>query len=191
MKRWIAVCLAAVSVAACGRAAFRGEEHIPPRPVPEMALRDHAGRPFGFEDNRGRVVLVFFGYTRCPDVCPLTLATFRDVHRALGRDAARVRFVFVTVDPEQDTPPVLDQYIRLFNPEFIGITGTPAELRPVYDFFRAAFKKVPAPGSAVGYLMAHSVNVAVIDRQGRWRLDLNHNAPAADMTHDIRLLLRR
>jgi protein SCO1/2 len=178
-------------VSGCGRTAFRGKEHIPPRPVPEISLRDHLGRPFGFGDNRGRVLLVFFGYTRCPDVCPLTMATFRDVHNALGREAARVRFVFVTVDPDQDTRSVLDQYIRLFNPEFIGITGAPEELRPAYEFFRAAFKKVPAPGSAVGYLMAHSVNVAVIDREGRWRLDVDHDAPAADMAHDIRLLLRR
>ncbi|MDR7418132.1 MAG: SCO family protein [Armatimonadota bacterium] len=190
MRRWIAAIIFVVLAASCQRVSFRGKALETPRPVPGFALIDQHGQAFTFTDQRGRVVLVFFGYTRCPDVCPFTLATFRDVARQLGPEAARVRFVFVTVDPEQDTPAFLNRYMRLFHPDFVGLTGTPEALKPVYAFFGASFRRVKVPNSAVGYLMAHSVNVAVIDRDGRWRVNLDHNAPAADMLHDIRQLLR-
>jgi len=186
----VATVVAAVLAASCQRATFRGKVLPDPRPVPALTLMDQHERPFNFAGQRGKVLLVFFGYTRCPDVCPLTLGTFKQVARRLGRDASGVRFVFVTVDPEQDTPPFLERYLRLFDPAFVGLTGTAEQLKPVYEFFGASFRKVPAPKSAVGYLMAHSVNTAVIDRAGRWRLNIGHDTAAADIEHDIRLLLR-
>jgi protein SCO1/2 len=191
MWRWVVLLAVMVLAASCQRVSFRGKALEELRQVPALVLHDQRGQPFDFAAQRGRVMLVFFGYTRCPDVCPFTLATFRDAAKQLGPDAAKVRFVFVTVDPEQDTPAFLERYMRLFNPEFIGLTGTPDALKPVYEFFGASFRKVTVSNSAVGYLMAHSVNVAVIDRDGRWRINIDHNATAADMVHDIRQLLRR
>jgi protein SCO1/2 len=191
MPRWLLLAVVAALTLSCQRVSFRGRALPEPLPVPALTLQDQHGQPFSFAAQRGHVVLVFFGYTRCPDVCPLTLGTFRDVANALGSDASRVRFVFVTVDPEQDTPAFLDRYLRLFNADFVGLTGRPEQLDPVYKFFGAAFRKVPVANSAVGYLMAHSVNTAVIDRQGRWRLTIGHDAAAADVTHDVRQLLRR
>ncbi|MDR7422104.1 MAG: SCO family protein [Armatimonadota bacterium] len=190
MPRWIAASLLVLLLPACQRPTFRGRVLDPPRPVPALTLSDQHGRPFNLAEQRGRVVLIFFGYTRCPDVCPLTLGIFRQVAEGLGPDAARVRFVFVTVDPEIDTPAFLDRYLRLFNPEFVGLAGPPDALAATYRFFGAAFEKVPVPGSAAGYLMAHSTHVPVIDRQGRWRLNLSHEATAADVAHDVRVLLR-
>ncbi|MDR7521600.1 MAG: SCO family protein [Armatimonadota bacterium] len=188
--RWIASGLAVLLLSACHRPSFRARELDPARPVPRLVLSDQHGRPFNLAEQRGRVVLVFFGYTRCPDVCPLTLGMFRDVAKILGTDAARVRFVFITLDPEVDTPAFLDRYLRLFSPEFVGLTGPPHLLAATYRFFGAAFQKVPVRNSAAGYLIAHSTNVPVIDREGRWRLNVSHEATAADVAHDVRQLLR-
>jgi protein SCO1/2 len=190
MSRLVAIGLALALVAGCQRPSFKAQVMESPRPVPALTLPDQHGRPFDLGDQRGRVVLVFFGYTRCPDVCPLTLGVFREAAKMLERDADHVRFVFVTVDPEIDTPEFLDRYLRLFNPRFIGLTGPPGKLDAVYRFFGAAFKKIPVTNSAAGYLMAHSTNVPVIDREGRWRLNMSHETTAVDMAHDIRQLLR-
>jgi protein SCO1/2 len=190
MQRVLTIMLAVLVAASCQRVSFKGTVLPEPRTVPPLTLTDQHQRPFNFAEQDGKVVLVFFGYTRCPDVCPLHLGMFKQVAKQLGRDAANVRFVFVTVDPEQDTPAYLDRYLRLFNPDFVGLTGTPDQLKPVYEFFGAAFRKVPVPKSAVGYLMAHSVNTAVVDRQGRWRLNISHDATAGDIEHDVRQLLR-
>jgi protein SCO1/2 len=190
MRRVFVIGLALMVTVSCQRVSFRGTPLEEARPVPSFALLDQHGRTFRFDEQRGRVLLIFFGYTRCPDVCPLTLGTFKRVATQLGNDAANVRFIFVTVDPEQDTPAFLDRYLRLFRPDFVGLTGTPAQLSPVYEFFRVGYKKVPVPTSAVGYLMAHSVHTAVIDRQGRWRLTIGHEATADDIEHDVRQLLR-
>lgn len=190
MRRVCLIVIAIVLAASCQRVSFRGRPLQEPRPVPPLALQDQHGRTFNFAEQRGKVVLVFFGYTRCPDICPLHLGVFKQAATQLGRDAERVRFVFVTVDPAQDTPAFLDRYLRLFNPDFVGLTGRPEDLKPVYEFFGAQFKKVPVPNSAVGYLMAHTVHTAVVDRQGRWRLTIGHEATAADVVHDIRQLLR-
>jgi protein SCO1/2 len=179
---------------ACSRVQFHARVHQPPRPIPaELALRDQHERPFRFAQYRGDVVLVNFGYTRCPDVCPLVLGTFRSIQEALGPDGRRVRFVFITIDPEQDTRDVLRRYLRLFSDEFIGISGAPAELQPLYDAFGVRFEKVADPNtkSRVKYLMAHSTNTAVLDRRGLWRLDFKHDTKVPDAVSDIRQLLRR
>ena len=93
-----------------------------PRPAPPLRLVEHGGRAFDLAAERGKVVLLFFGYTHCPDICPTTLADWRRVHAALGADTSRVRFVFVTTDPERDTPEVAQQYARQFHPAIIGLS---------------------------------------------------------------------
>ncbi len=191
-RRYFGVLVAlAVLAAGCTRTeSLRGQQVDPPRPVPDLSARDHRGGTFRLADQRGSAVVLFFGYTTCPDVCPATLARWKRVREQLGSDASRVRFVFVTVDPERDTAAKVKEYLELFSSEFVGLVGSEDELRPLYRFFGAAYEKVPQPGSATGYLVAHTAAVPVVDTQGRWRLRLNQETSVEDYVHDLRVLLR-
>lgn len=170
--------------------SLRGQQLDPPRPVPDLSARDHRGQIFRLADQRGKVVLLFFGYTTCPDVCPATLARWKRVHQQLGTDAERVRFVFVTVDPERDTPRRVQEYLELFSPAFVGLVGSEKDLQPLYRTFGAVYEKVPQPGSATGYLVAHTASVPVVDTRGRWRMRFNPETSAEDYVHDLRVLLQ-
>ena len=167
---------------------FRGSE-MPETPIADFALEDHNGQPFKLSDHRGKVVVFFFGYTFCPDVCPLTLSTWKRVHDALQADAQQVKFVYVTVDPQRDTPEKLKTHLAVFSSDFIGLTGSPEVLSEVYAAFGVYAEKVNIAASAAGYLMNHSTRMFVVDQNGAWRLLIDHEAPAADIVHDIRLLL--
>ncbi len=187
----VALVAMAVFTGACARPeSLRGQELDPPRVLPELVARDHRGEWFRLADQKGNVVLLFFGYTTCPDVCPATLARWKRVREQLGPDRARVRFVFVTVDPERDTAAKVREYLELFSPDFVGLVGSEAELRPWYQAFGAAYEKVPQPGSAAGYLVAHTASVPVVDTQGRWRLRFSPEASVDEYVHDLRVLLR-
>jgi protein SCO1/2 len=134
-------------------------------------------------------VLLFFGYTQCPDVCPTTLSTWRKVHAGLGDDAARVRFAFVTVDPERDTSERLGLHVNAFNPDFYGLTGTEDQLEAVYDFFGIVAEKDDSSGSAAGYLISHTATTFVVDTEGRWRLRETYGTAPEDIVYDIQQLL--
>jgi protein SCO1/2 len=190
MKRLPALILfIMLSLTACGGSSFRGSMLDEPVDVPDFALTDENGGLFRLSDQQGNVVLLFFGYTSCPDVCPTTLATWRKIHEALGDDARRVRFVFVTVDPERDTAERLGLHVNAFNPDFIGLTGAPDELDPVYEAFDVYYEKDTSSGSALGYLINHTATTFVLDPQGRWRLRETYGTEAEDIVHDIRQLL--
>ena len=137
--------------------------------APDFKLTDQSGRPFRLSDLRGHTVALFFGYTHCPDVCPTTLAALARAKRKLGTDGARFDVVFVTVDPRRDTTAIVGKYVRLFDPSFIGLTGTEAQLAPVYTAYKVYHQALPAHGSAVGYLEAHSSTVDFIGPHGRIR----------------------
>ena len=184
------VILAALLLAGCGAPSFRGSVLDEPVTVPDFSLTDQDGGTFRLSDQQGKVVLLFFGYTSCPDVCPTTLATWRKVHEELGDDAERVRFVFVTVDPERDTPERLGMHVRAFNPDFIGLTGTEEELQSVYDVFDVIFEKDTSSGSALGYLINHTATTFIVDPEGLWRLRESFGTEIEDIVHDIRQLLR-
>lgn len=126
-----------------------------PAPAADFTLTDQDGRPFRLSDQRGNVVLLFFGYTNCPDVCPTTLAIWKQVQRALSPDADRVRFVFITVDPERDTAERIKDHLAIFSPDFIGLSGTPDELSAIYQAYGIYHEKGEAQGSAAGYLVTH------------------------------------
>ncbi len=181
--------LAALVLAACGGVEWRGTLRDTVEPAPDFILLDQHGRPFRLGDQRGQVVLLFFGYTQCPDVCPTTLATWKQVEEALGEDAGRVRFVFVTVDAERDTQERLAAHVSAFSPNFLGLRGTDAELEAVYQDYGVVHEKEEAPGSAAGYTISHSASIQVIDADGRWRERFTFGTPAEDMVHDIKLLL--
>ncbi|MFN2165088.1 MAG: SCO family protein [Anaerolineae bacterium] len=190
MKRILILTLLAATLVACGGPSFRGSVLDEPLAVPDFSLTNQRGETFHLSAQRGNVVLLFFGYTQCPDVCPTTLATWRQVHEALGDDAGRVRFVFVTVDPERDTPERLGLHVGAFNPDFIGLTGAPDELQPVYDFFGVYFEKDTSSGSAAGYLISHTATTFVLDPEGNWRLRESYGTPVEDLAYDIRELLQ-
>ena len=138
-------------------------------PAPDFALTDEHGHTFRLSDLRGRPVALFFGYTHCPDVCPTTLAALARAKRRLGADGDRFAVVFVTVDPRRDTAAVVGKYARLFDPSFIGLSGTEAQLAPIYAAYRVYHQELPAHGSTAGYLVAHSSTVDFIDPRGRIR----------------------
>jgi protein SCO1 len=153
-----------------------------------LSLTDQDGKPRTLADFRGKVVVVFFGYTHCPDVCPTTLAELAEVMKSLGSDADRVQVLFVTVDPQRDTPGVLAKYVTAFNPRFLGLYGDAAATRRAAKEFKVFYEK--QEGSAPGeYTMDHSAGTYVLDPRGRLRLFVGYGRPAADLVHDIRVLL--
>lgn len=168
---------------------FHGSVLEPLRPAPEISLTNFDGQPFRLSEQRGRVVLIFFGYTSCPDVCPTTLAEFRKVFAELGPQSEQVRAVFITVDPERDTPEKNAAYVSVFHPAFLGLSGTPEELEAVYKAYGVFYEKQET-GSAAGYLVSHTATVYVVDKQGNLRLTFPYGLGWDAMLADVRQLLR-
>lgn len=176
-------------LAACAsHVDFKGTV-LPGQAAPNFTLTDQDGKPLELSALRGDEVIMFFGYTHCPDVCPTTLSNLARIYRELGSTADKVKVVFITVDPARDRAPVLQRYVRLFNPAFIGLTGTPATLEPVYKAYHVWAQKLPNKGSAAGYLMAHTSTMFFIDPQGRLRLMHDWSDADGAITYDIRKLL--
>jgi protein SCO1 len=159
----------------------------PPLPAPDFVLQGSDNRELKLANHKGRVVLMFFGFTHCPEVCPTTLATLAQVRKQLGADAARVQVVYITVDPERDTPQRMAAYLRAFDAGFVGGTGKPEQLAAVRQQYGVHMKRLPMPG---GYGIDHGTSVYVIDRQGRLRAMMPYGHSAADFVHDIRALLK-
>jgi len=155
----------------------------------ELRLADHNGKERSLADFRGKVVVVSFGYTHCPDVCPTTLADLSAALKRLGADAARVQVLFVTLDPERDTPEVLAKYVPAFDPAFLGLIGDAAATQRAAKEFRIFYEK--RPGNSPGaYTVDHSGQSYVIDPQGRLRLFVRNDRIAQDLAEDLRILLR-
>lgn len=155
----------------------------------ELSLTGHDGKPRTLADFRGKLVVLFFGYAHCPDVCPTTLAEMAAAMKALGADAGRVQVLFVTVDPERDTAEVLAKYVPAFDARFLGLTGDAAAIRRAAKEFKIFYEK--RQGSAPGaYTVDHSAQSYVIDAQGRLRLLVRHERIAEDLAQDLRTLLK-
>jgi protein SCO1 len=152
-----------------------------------LSLTDHTGKARTLEDFRGKAVVVFFGFTQCPDFCPTTLADIASSLKGLGRDAERVQVLFITVDPERDTPEVLAKYVTAFDPGFLGLYGDAEATRRTAKDFKVYFEKRK---SGQTYTMDHSAQTYVIDPQGRLRLFVRHERIGADLADDLRTLLR-
>jgi protein SCO1/2 len=131
---------------------------------------------------------VFFGFTQCPDICPSSLAELSEVMRQLGDQASKVQVLLITVDPERDTPEVLRAYVSGFSPKFLGLTGTPAEIKQVAASFKAYYAKAPAAKG--GYTMDHSSSFYLLDPKGEARVLVSNTAGVAALVHDIQLLLK-
>jgi len=184
--------LAAAVLASCGK---------PEQPAPRfrltdvtganfgksLALTDHNGKARTLADFRGKVVVVFFGFTHCPDVCTTTLSEFAQVAGELGAEAEKLQVLFVTVDPERDTQELLARYVPAFNPRFLGLTGNAEAIAAVAKEFRIYHKKQPLKTG--DYTVDHSAGTYILDQQGRLRLYAQYGAGAPALLHDIRILL--
>lgn len=159
-----------------------------PTTAPDITLTDHTGQPASLSDFRDKLVVLYFGYTFCPDVCPTTLSAVDQALDLLGAEAEDVRVVMISVDPERDTPPVLASYLSNFNPSFVGLTGTAEEIASAATPFGVFYEKHEG-SAATGYLVDHTASVMVLDREGRLRLVLPFGTPAADMAEDLKHLM--
>jgi len=152
-----------------------------------FALTDMHGKPRTLDDFKGQVVMLYFGFVQCPDVCPTALTRASEVMRQLGPErAAKVQVIFVTVDPERDVPELLRNYMAAFDPRFLALHGDAAQTKQAADDFKVVYKKVPT-GST--YTMDHTALSYLFDLQGRFRVALRHEQPAADYAADIATLL--
>ena len=154
----------------------------------DFNLTDHHGQPRHLANFKGKVVVLFFGYTQCPDVCPTTLATMRDALKLLGDDAARVQVLFVTLDPARDTPELLAAYVPMFDPTFIGLRGDEATIAMLAKDFKVFYTRQPGT-TPDNYSIDHSTGSYVFDPQGRLRLLLRHGETPANVAADLKLLL--
>jgi protein SCO1/2 len=145
------------------------------------------GRAFSRDDFKGRVTVLLFGFTHCPDICPTTLLNLSAILDQLGEKSGLVQIAFITVDPERDTAEVLQDYMDSFGPNFVGLTGQPDAIRRVAKAFKVFFQKVPLSGG--DYTMDHSVAIYTLDKQVRVRLMFTINRPLEDIAHDILELL--
>jgi protein SCO1/2 len=155
----------------------------------DFALTDHTGKPRTLADYKGKAVLVFFGYTQCPDVCPTTMVEMANVMKEMGPLASKVQVLFVTVDPERDTQELLSKYVPAFDPSFVGLYGNQAATDKVAKEFRVFYQKVPGktPGS---YTMDHTAGSYVFDPEGHIRLFVRHGQGPDPIAHDLKLLLK-
>lgn len=168
---------------------FRGTAYAEPYPAAsEIALTRDDGTQFRLSEMQGKVVLLFFGYTSCPDVCPTTMAELKQALGKVGAKADQVRVVYVTVDPERDTPERVQQYVDHFNPDFIGLSGSETELAKVWNDY-GIFREVVSGTSAAGYLVNHTARVTMIDQQGNLRVSFPFDTPLENIVHDLKLLL--
>ena len=155
----------------------------------DFRLTDHTGKPRTLADFRGKVVVMFFGYTNCPDVCPTTLSDLRQVMQKLGTDADRLQVLFVTVDPKRDTQELLAKYVPAFNPAFLGLYGDGAATDKVAKDFKI-FYQIQEGKTPESYTVAHTAASLVFDPQGRLRLFINYGMEVDKLTADIQQLMK-
>lgn len=154
-----------------------------------LALTDHTGKPRTLADFQGKVVVIFFGFTQCPDVCPTTLAEMAKVVKELGADGGRVQVLFVSVDPERDTRELLQQYVTAFHPSFLGLSGDANATARAAKEFKIYVQKQPLKSG--GYSVDHSAGTFILDQRGQLRLFAQYGAGAQPLLNDIRLLLKQ
>ena len=169
---------------------FRGVDITGADYARDFRLADHNGQLRSIQDFKGKAVIVFFGYTQCPDVCPTTMTEMLQVKQLLGADGDKLQVLFLSLDPERDTPEVLKAYMANFDPSFLGLyAGSPDELAALAKDFKVFYKKVEGstPGS---YTMDHTASSYLYDPQGRLRLFSRYGTPVEALTDDVRLLLK-
>ena len=191
LSRVALVLLASLAAVACGPEApkFMASDVTGTSFGHDFSLVDHNGTPRTLADYRGKAVVMFFGYTQCPDFCPTTLAELAEAMKRLGPDAERVQVLFVTVDPERDTPALLKNYVPAFDPRFMGLYGDADATARTAKEFKVIYQKRPGqtPGT---YTMDHSAGTFIFDPNGKLRVYVGYGQGAEVYAHDIKALLK-
>ena len=179
--------IAAALLLGCSPPAFKAVDITGADYAQNFSLESASGGRKSIGDFRGKVVVVFFGFTQCPDVCPTTLADLATAKKELGPDGDKLQVIFITLDPERDSPELLQKYVPGFDPSFIALYGSPEQIAKTAKDFKIFYQKVPGrtPGS---YSIDHTAGAFVFDRDGRLRLFIRHGTPPADIAADIRRL---
>lgn len=177
----------ALAVASCARPSA---SELPVLPIGgDFTLTDYNSQPFSLSSLHGKVVLIFFGYTFCPDACPTTLSKLSAVSRRLGSDAAKVKTLYISVDPERDTPAALKADLANFSVNALGLTGTKAQIDKAVALYGAAYEIVPLPDSAAKYSVSHTTSLYALDTSGRTRLRFRYEATVDEIVQGIRAIL--
>lgn len=194
-RRLIALTLCSSLLAACSdkpadgsAGGFSGIDITGADYATGFSLTDHNGQPRTLADFKGKVVVVFFGYTQCPDVCPTSMSEMAQAKQLLGADGEKLQGLFVSVDPERDTPAVMKEYMASFDPSFLALYAAPGQLPEVAKSFRIYYKKVDGK-TPTSYTMDHSAGSYVYDTQGRLRLYHRYGSGAQALADDIKKLL--
>jgi protein SCO1/2 len=196
MKRFFSVLLSLALAASIAQAApltgLKSGVFDPPRAAPDFVMPSSSGKDFKLSNYRGKVVVLEFGYTHCLDVCPVSLAALTLARQQIGPAAAAdVQVVFITVDPARDDVARLRTYLKPFDPSFVGITGSQKQIDALLKSYGISATRRPVEGSKTDYTMHHSSYLYFIDRQGMQRALMPFGRPAADIAHDLTLLLKQ
>lgn len=179
-----------LSIAGCSEpaASFTGIDITGADYATGFSLTDHNGQPRTLADFKGKVVVLFFGFTQCPDVCPTTMSELAEAKRLLGADADRLQGLFVSIDPERDTPEIMKQYMASFDPSFLALYAAPDALPALAKSYKMYYKKVAGP-TPTSYTMDHSAGSYVYDTQGRIRLYHRYGSGGPALAADLKKLL--
>jgi protein SCO1/2 len=191
LSRFLAVLLlsTAASTGAAETTGLKAGVFDPPRMAPDFTVRGSNGKELKLSQFRGKLVLLEFGYTSCVDVCPVSLAMLAQARKQLGPQADQLQVIYVTVDPERDTEERMRNYLKAFDPTFIGATGTPQQMARVRHEYGITATKKPIEGSK-DYIVGHSSYLYFVDRKGSLRALLPFGRTADDVVHDAKLLLK-
>ena len=191
LASWLGLAGAGALLSACSenKPAFAAIDITGADYARDFALTDHNGKARSLKDFAGKVVVLFFGYTQCPDVCPTSMLELVAVKKLLGKQGDRVQGLFVTIDPARDTPEVLKAYMENFDPSFLALFTTPEKLQLLAKDYKVYYKKVDGP-TPTSYSMDHSAGSYVYDTQGKLRLYTRYGSGAALLAGDIKLLLQ-
>lgn len=192
LLRWLFTACAAVLLAACAsKPNWQLNDVSGHLPELKFQMTSDQGKPVTAATYRGKVVVVYFGYTHCPDVCPLTLVHLHTVLQRLGKDADDVRILFVTVDPTRDTVPVLRQYVSAFDPRIVGLTGTQDAIAKLAKRYRAFYQRETPKTTSGDYEVTHSSATYIFDREGRARLLATPGSTNDAIFHDLKILVEQ
>lgn len=190
MNHFVALCLTLLCLDSAAADALKAGVFEPPRSAPEIVLPSSAGKDFRLSEQRGKVVVLEFGYTHCVDVCPVSLAALTQARQKLGAAAAGVQLVFITVDPARDDAARLRSYLKPFDPTIAGLTGSAAQIDAVLKAYGISATRRPVDGSKTDYTMHHSSYLYFIDRKGMQRALMPFGRSPDDIAHDLALLLK-
>jgi len=190
-RRSLLLGAAALALSACSenKPAFSGIDITGADYATGFNLTDHNGQPRSLADFKGKAVVVFFGFTQCPDVCPTSLGELAEARRLLGADGERLQGLFISIDPERDTPEIMKEYTASFDPSFLALYAAPDALPALAKSYRIYYKKVPG-STATSYTMDHSAGSYVYDAAGRIRLYHRYGSGAQALANDVKLLLK-